>query len=44
MGLDYKESYINFRDFGGYLNLISNKQLLPEKRFYRGGSIETVLK
>lgn len=42
MGLDYTEGCVNFRDFGGYVNLIAGKNLLPEGKLYRGGSIDYV--
>lgn len=40
MGLDYTEGCVNFRDFGGYVNLIAGQNLLPEGKLYRGGSID----
>lgn len=42
MALDCTYGCVNFRDFGGYINLIAGKQLLPENRFYRGGSVDYV--
>lgn len=44
MGLDYTDGCVNFRDFGAYINLILDKDVLPEGRFYRGGSIDHVKK
>jgi len=35
MGLDYIDC-VNFRDVGVFINLISEKELLPENRNYRG--------
>lgn len=43
MGLDYTNGCVNFRDFGAYVNLIAETPLLPEKKLYRGGSIDYVL-
>ena len=42
MGLDYTEGCVNFRDVGGYINLIEGEDVLPEKKIYRGGSIDYV--
>ncbi len=42
MGLDYTEGCVNFRDVGAFVNLISEKTVLPEGRMYRGGSIDYV--
>ena len=42
MGLDYTDGCVNFRDFGAYINLILGKNLLPEGKLYRGGSIDYV--
>jgi protein-tyrosine phosphatase len=42
MGLDYTDGCVNFRDVGGYINLINDKKILQEKRFLRGGSIDYV--
>ncbi|WP_299216772.1 tyrosine-protein phosphatase [uncultured Dokdonia sp.] len=42
MGLDYADGCVNFRDVGAFINLISEKKLLPEGRVYRGGSIDYV--
>ncbi|WP_281612646.1 tyrosine-protein phosphatase [Flammeovirga sp. SubArs3] len=42
MGLDYTDGCVNFRDFGGYINLILDKDCLPENRLFRGGSIEYI--
>ncbi len=42
MGLDYTNGCVNFRDFGAYINLILDQELLPEGKFYRGGSIDYV--
>ena len=40
MGLDYTKGCVNFRDVGAFVNLISEKTVLPEGRIYRGGSID----
>lgn len=42
MGLDYVNECVNFRDFGGYVNLILGKKYLPEGKLFRGGSIDYV--
>jgi protein-tyrosine phosphatase len=42
MGLDYTDGCINFRDVAGYINLILEKEILPEGKIYRGGSIDYV--
>ena len=42
MGLDYVNECANFRDFGGYINLILGKKYLPERKLFRGGSIDYV--
>lgn len=42
MGLDYTAGCVNFRDLGGYINLILGKDCLPEGLLYRGGSIDYV--
>lgn len=42
MGLDYTDGCVNFRDVGAFINLISGKEVLPEGRMYRGGSIDYV--
>lgn len=42
MGLDYADGCVNFRDAGAYINLILEKELIPEGRIYRGGSIDYV--
>ncbi len=42
MGLDYTSGCVNFRDFGGYVNLIIGKNVLPEGKLFRGGSIDFV--
>ncbi len=42
MGLDYTDGCVNFRDIGTFINLISEKTLLPEHLMYRGGSIDYV--
>ncbi|MEH0157479.1 tyrosine-protein phosphatase [Limibacter armeniacum] len=42
MGLNYTDGCVNFRDFGAYINLILGKDLLPEGKFYRGGSIDHI--
>ena len=42
MGLDYwqPDKCMNFRDFGEMVNLIAGQVLLPEGRFFRGGTIK----
>lgn len=42
MGLDYTDGCVNFRDVGAFINLITGTHILPEKRIYRGGSIDYV--
>ena len=42
MGLDYTDGCVNFRDVGVFIHLITGKQILPENRIYRGGSIDYV--
>jgi len=42
MGLDYTDGCVNFRDVGGYVNLILGKETLPESKLFRGGSIDYV--
>ena len=42
MGLDYTDGCVNFRDIGGYVNLILEAQVLPEGKLFRGGSIDYV--
>ena len=42
MGLDYTAGCVNFRDFGAYINLILGTSVLPEGKFYRGGSVDYV--
>ncbi|MEM9528717.1 MAG: tyrosine-protein phosphatase, partial [Bacteroidota bacterium] len=42
MGLDYSEGCVNFRDLGEFVNLIIGEEVLPEKKIYRGGSIDYV--
>ena len=42
MGLDYTDGCINFRDIGGYVNLIMGKTMLREGCLFRGGSIDYV--
>lgn len=42
MGLDYTDGCVNFRDVGGYINLILEKESLPEGKIYRGGSIDYI--
>ncbi len=42
MGLDYTDGCVNFRDVGGYINLISGEKIMQENRFLRGGSIDYV--
>ncbi|MEL7146301.1 MAG: tyrosine-protein phosphatase [Bacteroidota bacterium] len=42
MGLDYTDGCVNFRDVGEYVNLIEGRNVLPEGRIYRGGSIDYI--
>lgn len=42
MGLDYTDGCVNFRDVGGYINLILGAQKLKEQMLFRGGSIDYV--
>lgn len=42
MGLDYTYGCVNFRDIGGYVNLILDSKRLPERKLFRGGSIDYV--
>lgn len=42
MKLDYSKGCINFRDVGEYVNLIAQKEVLPEKRILRGGKLDYV--
>lgn len=42
MGLDYSSGCVNFRDFGGYINLILEKDIFPEQKLFRGGSIDYI--
>ena len=42
MGLDYTDGCVNFRDLGAFLNLIAEREVLPEQIIYRGGSIDYV--
>ncbi|OJJ20937.1 tyrosine protein phosphatase [marine bacterium AO1-C] len=42
MGLDYTDGCVNFRDVGGYVNLILEKDVLPEGKIFRGGSIDYI--
>lgn len=42
MGLDYTQGCVNFRDVGAFVNLILEKEVLPEKKLYRGGSIDYI--
>lgn len=42
MGLDYTDGCVNFRDFGGYVNIIVGKKVLPEGCLLRGGSIDYI--
>ena len=42
MSLDYTAGCVNFRDVGGFVNLIINKNTLLENRLYRGGSTDFV--
>ena len=42
MSLDYTDGCVNFRDVGGYVNLILGEERLPEDHLYRGGSIDYV--
>ena len=42
MGLDYTDGCVNFRDVGEFLNLIAEKEIFPEKKLFRGGSIDYI--
>ena len=42
MSLDYTDGCVNFRDIGGYINLLLEKEVLPEGKLFRGGSIDYV--
>jgi protein-tyrosine phosphatase len=42
MGLDDTDGCVNFRDVGTFINLISEKTVLPENLIYRGGSIDYI--
>jgi protein-tyrosine phosphatase len=42
MGLDYTDGCVNFRDIGEYINLILEKEVLPEGKLFRGGSIDYI--
>lgn len=42
MGLDYTDGCVNFRDVGGYINLILGEKKLHENQLLRGGSIDYV--
>ena len=42
MGLNYTDGCVNFRDVGGYLNLILGQDLFQENKLFRGGSIDHV--
>ena len=42
MGLDYTDGCVNFRDVGGYLNLITGEQKFQEGKLFRGGSIDYI--
>ena len=42
MSLDYTDGCVNFRDIGGYINLIVGKEVLPEGQLLRGGSIDYI--
>jgi protein-tyrosine phosphatase len=37
MGLDYTGGCVNFRDVGELLNLLADRQVMPERRILRGG-------
>lgn len=42
MGLDYTNGCVNFRDVGGYINLITNTNQFVKGKLFRGGSIDYV--
>lgn len=42
MGLDYTDGCVNFRDIRAYINLILEKEVLPEGKLFRGGSIDYI--
>lgn len=39
---DYTDGCVNFKDVGGYVNLIAEKDILFENLIFRGGSIDYV--
>jgi len=42
MGLDYTEGCVNFREVGGYLNLILGENRFPEWWLLREGTLDYV--
>jgi protein-tyrosine phosphatase len=42
MGLDYTDGCVNFRDVGGYLNLLTGERRFQEGKLFRGGSIDYI--
>jgi protein-tyrosine phosphatase len=42
MGLDYTDGCVNFRDVGGYLNLLIGEEKFQEGKLFRGGSIDYI--
>jgi protein-tyrosine phosphatase len=42
ISLDYTSSCVNFRDVGEWVNLISDKKVMPEGKLLRGGKIDFV--
>lgn len=42
MLLNPTDTCLNFRDVGEFVNLIAGRRLLPERRLYRGGSLDAV--
>ncbi|MBN2354561.1 tyrosine-protein phosphatase [candidate division KSB1 bacterium] len=44
MALDYwnPDKVVNFRDVGGFINLIADRDLMPAGRLYRGGALQSI--
>ncbi len=43
MSLDHTSGSVNFRDVGEFVNLLSGKELMREKRLFRGGKTDFCL-
>jgi len=43
-GLEYTnpDAYVNFRDVGGFINLIAGERVMPERHIFRGGTIKSL--